>query len=127
MDPCITPLPNVSDVHAISGGSVEKWPKRLITASPRVKNHISKEITVKTFDEDTKLWIKRVSHYKVILKALDSGRYRNIMDMNANLGSFAAALVKFPAWVMNVVPYNAKENTLGIVYERGLIGTYMNW
>ena len=49
------------------------------------------------------------------------------MDMNAGIGSFAAALVKFPAWVMNVVPFNAKENTLGVVFERGLIGTYMDW
>ena len=28
---------------------------------------------------------------------------------------------------MNVVPYDAKDNTLGVIYERGLIGTYQNW
>ena len=47
--------------------------------------------------------------------------------MNANLGGFAAALVNDPLWVMNVVPVEAKVNTLGIVYERGLIGTYQSW
>merc|ERR1711915_584555 len=30
-------------------------------------------------------------------------------------------------WVMNVVPSDAKHNTLGVIYERGLIGTYQNW
>ena len=48
------------------------------------------------------------------------------MDMNAGLGGFAAALSKYAVWVMNVVP-TAKNNTLGIIYERGLIGTYMDW
>ncbi|KAG8078759.1 hypothetical protein GUJ93_ZPchr0007g4606 [Zizania palustris] len=28
---------------------------------------------------------------------------------------------------MNVVPANLTSNTLGIIYERGLIGTYMDW
>jgi hypothetical protein len=49
------------------------------------------------------------------------------MDMNAGLGGFAAALAQDKVWVMNVVPYDAKDNTLGVIYERGLIGTYQNW
>lgn len=47
--------------------------------------------------------------------------------MNANLGGFAAALIKDPLWVMNVVPVENKVNTLGVIYERGLIGTYQSW
>ncbi|PKI35793.1 hypothetical protein CRG98_043828 [Punica granatum] len=47
--------------------------------------------------------------------------------MNAHLGGFAAALVQDPVWVMNVVPVEAKVNTLGVIYERGLIGTYQSW
>ncbi|GJU47257.1 probable methyltransferase PMT15 [Tanacetum coccineum] len=44
-------------------------------------------------------------------------------------GGFAAALAlsKDPVWVMNVVPVEANVNTLGVIYERGLIGTYQNW
>ncbi|GAB2295810.1 hypothetical protein Dimus_029965 [Dionaea muscipula] len=38
-----------------------------------------------------------------------------------------AALSPYPVWVMNVAPFDAKNDTLGIVYERGLIGSYMNW
>lgn len=44
--------------------------------------------------------------------------------MNAHLGGFAAAPVKFPVWVMNVAPSNSQDDTLGVIYERGLIGTY---
>ncbi|KAK2450770.1 putative methyltransferase PMT16 [Trifolium repens] len=36
-------------------------------------------------------------------------------------------LIDDPVWVMNNVPVEAKINTLGVVYERGLIGTYQNW
>jgi hypothetical protein len=47
--------------------------------------------------------------------------------MNAYLGGFAAAMIDEPVWVMNVVPVESEINTLGFVYERGLIGTYQNW
>ena len=52
------------------------------------------------------------------------GGYRNIMDMNSYLGGFYVTLVVDCSWVMNVVPSNAKINTLGIIYECGFIGTY---
>jgi len=54
-------------------------------------------------------------------------RYINILDMNAFLGGFAANLVNDPVWVMNIVPVEAKVNTLGAIYERELIGTYQSW
>jgi hypothetical protein len=44
---------------------------------------------------------------------LGTKRYRNLLDMNANLGGFASALVKSPVWVMNVVPVQAKLTPLG--------------
>ena len=37
------------------------------------------------------------------------------------------ALIDDPVWVMNTVHVAAKVNTLGAIYERGLIGTYMKW
>ena len=57
---------------------------------------------------------------------LGQGGYRNIMDMNSDLGGFVAALENDWSWVMNVVPSDAKLNTLGAIYECGLIGTYHN-
>ncbi|XP_044478668.1 probable methyltransferase PMT19 [Mangifera indica] len=127
MVPCITPLPDVKDIHNISGGVLESWPKRLNRAPPRIRSGIIRGLTVKDFDKDNQLWKKRISYYEIILKSLSSGKTRNIMDMNAGSGGFAAALVRYPVWVMNVVPYDAKQNTLGVLYERGLIGTYMDW
>ncbi|KAG2402899.1 Inositol 3-kinase [Vigna angularis] len=38
-----------------------------------------------------------------------------------------SALIDDPLWVMNTVPIEAEFNTLGVIYERGLIGTYQNW
>jgi hypothetical protein len=127
MDPCISPLPQVKDVYDISGGALEKWPKRLNAAPPRITSETRDGITVRTFNEDNQLWRRRVSYYGIILESLTNGKFRNIMDMNAGFGGFAAALAKYPVWVMNVIPFDAKNNTLGIIYERGLIGTYMNW
>ncbi|KAL5991027.1 hypothetical protein ACLOJK_011933 [Asimina triloba] len=127
MEACITSLPEVKDVKMIAGGAFEKWPKRLNAAPPRIINGNVEGITVKIFNEDNQLWNRRVAHYGRVLSLLAAGKYRNIMDMNAGLGGFAAALSKYPVWVMNVVPSDAKNNTLGVIYERGLIGTYMDW
>eukprot|EP01018_Ginkgo_biloba_P012807 Gb_30749 [translate_table: standard] len=127
METCITPLPEVNDINDIAGGALEKWPKRLTAVPPRISSGSIPGITAEKFKEDTKLWNARVSNYKRIIKPLAEGRYRNIMDMNAGLGGFAAALASDPVWVMNVIPSDAKDNTLGVIYERGLIGTYHNW
>ncbi|CAL0318914.1 unnamed protein product [Lupinus luteus] len=128
MTACIFPLPEVKDVHEVSGGALEKWPIRLNTPPPRVRDENNNDaFALKTYIEDTRTWKKRVSYYGAMLKSLSSGKYRNVMDMNAGFGGFAAAMVKYPVWVMNVVPFDAKSNTLGVIYERGLIGTYMDW
>ncbi|XP_027351726.1 probable methyltransferase PMT19 [Abrus precatorius] len=127
MTACIFPLPEVKGVHEISGGVLEKWPLRLNTAPPRVRNENTDGVALKSYIEDNQTWKRRVSKYGMMLKSLSSGKYRNVMDMNAGFGGFAAAMVKFPVWVMNVVPFDAKSNNLGIIYERGLIGTYMDW
>ena len=57
---------------------------------------------------------------------LGSTHIRNVMDMNAFFGGFAAAIVSDPVWVMNVVPAQ-KPLTLGVIYDRGLIGVYHDW
>ena len=57
---------------------------------------------------------------------ISSDTIRNVMDMKANLGSFAAALNDKDVWVMNVVADDGPK-TLKIVYDRGLIGSVHNW
>lgn len=44
--------------------------------------------------------------------------------MNAGLESFSVALESSKAWVINVMPTIDERDTLGIIYDRGLIGIY---
>lgn len=128
MGTCLTRLPEVSSNRETAGGELAKWPQRLNAVPPRISQGTVKGITPEIFRQNSELWKKRLSYYKTMNNQLgQSGRYRNILDMNAHLGGFAAALIDFSVWVMNVVPVEAKINTLGVIYERGLIGTYHNW
>ncbi|CAL0328634.1 unnamed protein product [Lupinus luteus] len=128
MQTCLNHLPEVSNKDETAGGALENWPKRVKATPPRIYKGAIKGVTPETFTKDNKLWKKRVLYYKNINNQLgQAGRYRNLLDMNAYLGGFAATLVDYPVWVMNVVPVQAKVNTLGAIYERGLIGTYHDW
>ncbi|KAL5989044.1 hypothetical protein ACLOJK_027146 [Asimina triloba] len=127
MEKCITPLPEVSSPSEVAGRALEKWPGRAFAVPPRINSGSIPGVTTKKFQEDNQLWKERVVHYKKIIPPLMQGRYRNIMDMNANLGGFAAQLVKYPVWVMNVVPSDSTHDTLGVIYERGFVGTYQDW
>ncbi|KAK1256650.1 putative methyltransferase PMT17 [Acorus gramineus] len=127
METCITPLPEVSNVEEVAGGVLEKWPERAFAVPPRIRSGLIPGVTVENFQEDNEMWKERVAHYKKIIPPVAHGRYRNVMDMNAGLGGFATAMTKYPAWVMNVVPANSDKDTLGVIYERGFIGTYQDW
>ncbi|XP_057980623.1 probable methyltransferase PMT15 [Malania oleifera] len=128
MEACLTPLPEVSDIKDIAGGQLAKWPERLTSTPPRISSGSLDGITAEIFRDNSALWRRRLSHYKALDNQLaQRGRYRNLLDMNSYLGGFAAALIQDPVWVMNVVPVEAKIDTLGVIYERGLIGTYQNW
>ncbi|KAH1235132.1 putative methyltransferase PMT13 [Glycine max] len=118
----------VNDIREVSGGELSNWPERLTSVPPRISSGSLKGITAEMFKENNELWKKRVAYYKTLdYQLAERGRYRNLLDMNAYLGGFAAALIDDPVWVMNTVPVEAEVNTLGAIYERGLIGTYMNW
>ncbi|CAH9075387.1 unnamed protein product [Cuscuta epithymum] len=128
IESCITPLPEVSKADEVAGGALVKWPERAFAVPPRISSgSVQGSITTETFKEDNEVWKQRVTYYKKIASPLHQGQYRNVMDMNANLGGFAAALLKYPVWVMNVVPANVDPDTLGVIYERGFIGTYHDW
>ncbi|KHN29412.1 Putative methyltransferase PMT13 [Glycine soja] len=105
-------------------GIIPKWPERLTATPPRstlLKNGVD------VYEADTKRWVRRVAHYKNSLKIkLGTQSVRNVMDMNALFGGFAAALKSDPVWVMNVVPAQ-KPPTLDVIFDRGLIGVYHDW
>lgn len=125
MKPCITP---VTASSTLGGNGLAPWPARMNTPPARLKELGFSE---KTFNEDTNAWKKRVEVYVQKLKEakqMEDDSFRNVMDMNANFGGFAAALheAQLPVWVMNVVPISG-PSTLKIVYDRGFIGSYHDW
>lgn len=61
------------------------------------------------------------------LMKVNKTEVRNVMDTNAYVGGFAAAMMNsYPVWVMNVVPATIKD-TLSGIYQRGLTGVYHDW
>ncbi|CAH9091936.1 unnamed protein product [Cuscuta epithymum] len=126
MEACISPLPVVQSSDEVAGGELKKFPARLFAIPPRITNGLLPRVTIESYKEDNKLWKKHVNAYKRIVSLLGSTKYHNIMDMNSGLGGFAAALESPKLWVMNVVP-TIGEDTLGVIYERGLIGIYHDW
>ncbi|KAF7819124.1 putative methyltransferase PMT6 [Senna tora] len=82
-------------------------------------------ITRDQFALDTQFWEDQIGQYWKVMNMKET-QVRNVMDMNAFYGGFAAALNNFPIWVMNVVPASM-NNTLSGIYDRGLIGTFHDW
>ncbi|KAK6931230.1 putative S-adenosyl-L-methionine-dependent methyltransferase [Dillenia turbinata] len=127
MEACITPYPDVNSPNEVAGGELRTFPERLYAIPPRIASGSVPGVSEETYLDDNKKWKRHVNAYRKINKLIDTGRYRNIMDMNAGLGGFAAALESSKLWVMNVVPTISERNTLGVIYERGLIGVYHDW
>ncbi|XP_078445625.1 S-adenosyl-L-methionine-dependent methyltransferases superfamily protein [Wolffia australiana] len=118
---CVTKLPTATETAV---GSIPSWPDRLVKAPARaalIKNGLD------LFDADRRRWVRRVAHYKNALDLkLGTAAVRNVMDMNAFFGGFAAALSSDPVWVMNTVPPR-RPLTLDVIFDRGLIGVYHDW
>uniref|UniRef100_A0A0E0DXF9 Methyltransferase n=1 Tax=Oryza meridionalis TaxID=40149 RepID=A0A0E0DXF9_9ORYZ len=121
MEPCITPPQAAGEVM------LRPFPERLTAVPPRVAAGEVPGLTGESYAEENARWERHVAAYRKVNYRLGSGRYRNIMDMNAGVGGFAAAVFSPKSWVMNVVPTAAELSTLGVVYERGLIGIFHDW
>lgn len=96
-----------------------EWPNRL-NVFPEWMNDREKLIA------DSEHWKAIVNNSYLTGLGIDWSGIRNVMDMKAISGGFAAALSDEKIWVMNVVPVHA-PNTLPIIFERGLIGVYHDW
>ncbi|KAL6979974.1 methyltransferase [Sarracenia purpurea var. burkii] len=120
--PCVV-VPNPK-IKKLALKSIPKWPERLHVAPERVSD--VRGGSAGAFKHDDGKWKVRAKHYKKLLPAIGTDKIRNVMDMNTLYGGFAAALIDDPLWVMNVVSSYA-ANTLAVVYDRGLIGTYQDW
>lgn len=121
---CITQLPDNG-----YGANVTNWPSRLHQPPDRLQSikmdaSISRQELVRA---ESKYWNEIVDSY---VRAFGWKGYnlRNVMDMRAGFGGFAAAMhdLQIDCWVMNVVPVSG-FNTLPILYDRGLIGVMHDW
>ncbi|KAK9053777.1 hypothetical protein SSX86_024851 [Deinandra increscens subsp. villosa] len=107
----------------------ETWPQRLESPPYWLK---SSEVGVygkpapEDFTADYENWKRVVSKSYLNGLGIDWSSVRNVMDMRAIYGGFAAAMKDLKIWVMNVVPLDSPD-TLPIIYERGLFGIYHNW
>ncbi|KAJ4836614.1 hypothetical protein Tsubulata_027536 [Turnera subulata] len=115
---CLHSIPSSIEQHGAEWP--EEWPKRLETY-PDWMNGKEKLVA------DTNHWRAIVDKSYLTGIGIDWSRIRNVMDMKAINGGFAAALSQQKSvWVMNVIPVHAPD-TLPIIYERGLIGVYHDW
>ncbi|KAL6502681.1 hypothetical protein OROHE_024334 [Orobanche hederae] len=107
----------------------EEWPDRL-QMQPYWLNGSEVGIYGKPapedFASDYKHWKKMVGELYINGLGISWSRVRNVMDMRAVYGGFAAALKDHKIWVMNVVNIDSPD-TLPIIYERGLFGIYHDW
>ncbi|PIA36384.1 hypothetical protein AQUCO_03400343v1 [Aquilegia coerulea] len=122
MEACITPYSD--QTQRTRGSGLAPWPSRLTSPPPRLTDFGH---SIDMFEKDTEVWQRRIENYWNLLKPkIKADTLRNIMDMKANFGSFAAALKDKDVWVMNVVPEDG-PNTLKLIYDRGLLGSVHNW
>ncbi|ESQ45410.1 hypothetical protein EUTSA_v10010109mg [Eutrema salsugineum] len=105
------------------------WPRRLQTPPYWLNSSqmgIYGKPAPRDFTTDYEHWKHVVSKVYMNEIGISWSNVRNVMDMRAVYGGFAAALKDLQVWVMNVVNINSPD-TLPIIYERGLFGIYHDW
>lgn len=123
-------------IHKVPTGQSERgtlwplhWPSRLQKPPYWLKDSevgTPNAIASKKFVDDSDFWKQVIANSYLNGIGIDWSSVRNVMDMRASYGGFAAALKDLAVWVMNVVPVNSSD-TLPVIYERGLFGIYHDW
>ncbi|KAK4276588.1 hypothetical protein QN277_014718 [Acacia crassicarpa] len=117
MKSCLHSVPSGIEQHGAEWP--EEWPKR-IESYPDWMNNKEKLVA------DTNHWKAVVNKSYLNGMGIDWSSIRNVMDMKAVYGGFAAALSQQKVWIMNVVPVHVPD-TLPIIFERGFVGVYHDW
>ncbi|GMH06511.1 hypothetical protein Nepgr_008351 [Nepenthes gracilis] len=107
----------------------ESWSKRLSTPPywlSKSQLGIYGKSAPDDFATDYEHWNHVVNKSYLNGLGISWSNVRNVMDMRAVYGGFAAALRDLQVWVLNVVNINSPD-TLPIIYERGLFGIYHDW
>lgn len=122
---CIHQIPSESSVHGSMWPS--HWSLRLEEEPLWLKYKLgSTNGSSRGFHEDTAYWRDVVQNLYWHDLSIDWSIIRNVMDMRAGFGGFAAALIEQPVWVMNVIPIDGPD-TLPLIFDRGLFGVYHDW
>ncbi|CAG7871549.1 unnamed protein product [Brassica rapa] len=107
----------------------EQWPARLEKPPfwlSSFQTGVYGKAAPDDFSADYEHWKRVVTKSYLNGLGINWASVRNVMDMKAVYGGFAAALRDLKVWVMNVVPIDSPD-TLAIIYERGLFGIYHDW
>ncbi|XP_022749118.1 probable methyltransferase PMT25 isoform X2 [Durio zibethinus] len=128
-------VPLEACMHKVPVDSTERgslWPVQWPERSEQPPYWLNSQVGVygkaaqEDFTADYNHWKTVVSQSYLNGMGIDWSSVRNVMDMKAVYGGFAAALKDLKVWVMNVVPIDSPD-TLPVIYERGLFGIYHDW
>eukprot|EP01018_Ginkgo_biloba_P026462 Gb_39192 [translate_table: standard] len=122
---CLHWVPTVSSLH----GSIwpPAWPLRLEHEPFWLNNTLRSTPGLHSdYHKDTMYWRHVVQRLYLHDLGIDWSIVRNVMDMRAGYGGFAAALVDEPVWVINIMPIDELD-MLPAIYDRGLFGLYHDW
>ncbi|GMI89554.1 hypothetical protein like AT1G29470 [Hibiscus trionum] len=128
-------VPLQACMHKVPEDSTERgslwpaqWPERLEQPPYWLNSQIGVygKVAQEDFTADYNHWKTVVSQSYLNGMGIDWSSVRNVMDMKAVYGGFAAALKDLKVWVMNVVPIDSPD-TLPVIYERGLFGIHHDW
>ncbi|TYI34434.1 hypothetical protein ES332_A03G008700v1 [Gossypium tomentosum] len=117
METCITPFPKVSSASKVACGKLEKFPARPFAVPSWITEGL-----VESYQEDNKLSKKHVNAYKWIDKLIGTTRYRNVMDMNAGLGGFAAT----PESPKQCEGFSTYSGIYDLIHANGVFSLYEN-
>ncbi|XP_020593818.1 probable methyltransferase PMT11 isoform X1 [Phalaenopsis equestris] len=121
---CISRLPESGFERDVS-----PWPDRLHVPPQRLQAVQMDAYMAKNelFKAESAYWNEIIGSYVNAFRWKEMN-LRNVMDMRAGLGGFAAAMIDLlpNSWVMNVVP-TSEPNTLPVIYDRGLVGVAHDW
>ncbi|CAH9071042.1 unnamed protein product [Cuscuta epithymum] len=129
-------VPLQACMHKVPMGPLERgskwpevWPGRLVKSPYWLQNSqvgVYGKPASEDFVVDYQHWKRVVTKTYLNGMGIDWSSVRNVMDMRAIYGGFAAALKELNVWVMNIISVDAPD-TLPIIYERGLFGIYHDW
>ncbi|KAG6543451.1 hypothetical protein Mapa_015121 [Marchantia paleacea] len=117
-----------------------RWPQRAEQPPSRLREAPAaglERVKDEAYAADLSFWKSNVEIYVTGFGEQRVSEIRNVLDMNAGYGGFAAAVslvrtkrktkpARLDWWVLNVVPVDMPDR-LALIFDRGHIGVYHDW